>query len=533
MPLVEIFASLGPVGKLVLLSPLALCPVLTWWLLSPANGVRLRVYLASSLAPVLLGGLETIRGIQNIRAVVEAQGPVPAGLLAAAMGEVLFPLLAGLGLSVLFLAVGLVGESMGRAGSSLRLPRPLFVGAFAILLVAMVATRAAASLAAPGGHAVQLSTYFGVVSEAAMWFVLFVLIFRMWQSLDRRFARTTPGRAVGFLFLPVFSIYWLFQVIWGWGRDWNRMNRELGRDDAPLPTKNLAALTFLTLLTTGINSVEPVPATPPLSTYSILLLLASLLTVVLVFGAPVVLAWTVCTAANRAPSTVPVGTDAEAVTAAARMGRPAVPVLATSAVALALVVFLAVAARAGSLQRSAAGTTAVGSRPVSTIRQADAAKAPLPPPPPRADVPELAEGDFLDVEGGVVGGVDGGVVGDGVGGADRGVEGGVVGATRLEGSNASDTPVSLEGGTSAPTLLHEEPPVYPDVALKARVEGTVVLRAIVDRRGSVREVSVLSGHPLLAGAAADAVKKWRYEPPVVDGVTIESIATVTVEFKID
>ena len=53
-------------------------------------------------------------------------------------------------------------------------------------------------------------------------FIVFViLIYKMWKAIPAAYARTTPGKAVGFLFIPVFNLYWWFQALWGWSRDWN------------------------------------------------------------------------------------------------------------------------------------------------------------------------------------------------------------------------------------------------------------------------------------------------------------------------
>ena len=70
-------------------------------------------------------------------------------------------------------------------------------------------------------------------------------------------------------------------------------------------------------------------------------------------------------------------------------------------------------------------------------------------------------------------------------------------------------------------------PVYPAIAAKMRVEGTVKLEATIESDGSVSEVKVLSGHQLLTQAAVDAVKKWKYESG--DGKSTQS---VNVEFSL-
>jgi TonB family protein len=71
------------------------------------------------------------------------------------------------------------------------------------------------------------------------------------------------------------------------------------------------------------------------------------------------------------------------------------------------------------------------------------------------------------------------------------------------------------------------PPVYPAIAAKMKIEGTVKLDATIDPDGTVSDVKVLSGHQLLAGAAVDAVKKWKYEP-----AEAKSTQSVTVDFAL-
>lgn len=85
------------------------------------------------------------------------------------------------------------------------------------------------------------------------------------------------------------------------------------------------------------------------------------------------------------------------------------------------------------------------------------------------------------------------------------------------------------------TLLHADtrksvktvPPVYPAIASKMRIEGTVKLDVTIDPDGSVEDVKVVSGHQLLTAAAIEAVKKWRYEPG--EGKITQS---VNVEFNL-
>jgi len=68
------------------------------------------------------------------------------------------------------------------------------------------------------------------------------------------------------------------------------------------------------------------------------------------------------------------------------------------------------------------------------------------------------------------------------------------------------------------------------LARQVRVQGTVVLRAVISREGTIENLQVLSGHPLLVRAAMDAVRQWRYRPCVLNGEPVEVETQVTVNF---
>jgi protein TonB len=74
--------------------------------------------------------------------------------------------------------------------------------------------------------------------------------------------------------------------------------------------------------------------------------------------------------------------------------------------------------------------------------------------------------------------------------------------------------------------------VYPPLAKQARVQGSVVLSVIIAEDGAVKQVQLVSGHPLLAPAAMDAVKKWVYRPTIVNGKRVEVITVVEVDFSL-
>ena len=79
-------------------------------------------------------------------------------------------------------------------------------------------------------------------------------------------------------------------------------------------------------------------------------------------------------------------------------------------------------------------------------------------------------------------------------------------------------------------LIHRVQPDYPALARQVRVQGTVVLRAMISREGSIENLQVLSGHPMLVRAAVDAVRQWRYRPYVLNGEPVEVETEVTVNF---
>jgi TonB family protein len=81
-------------------------------------------------------------------------------------------------------------------------------------------------------------------------------------------------------------------------------------------------------------------------------------------------------------------------------------------------------------------------------------------------------------------------------------------------------------------LIYRVNPVYSELALKARVSGKVVLAAVINEEGSVTDLRVLSGHPLLRKSAVDAVSQWKYLPTILNGEPVSVSALVTVVFRI-
>jgi len=81
-------------------------------------------------------------------------------------------------------------------------------------------------------------------------------------------------------------------------------------------------------------------------------------------------------------------------------------------------------------------------------------------------------------------------------------------------------------------LIRRVQPEYPALAKQARIQGTVVLRAIIDRDGIIQNLQVISGHPLLVRAALNAVRQWRYRPYYLNDQAVEVETQVTVNFSL-
>jgi protein TonB len=133
--------------------------------------------------------------------------------------------------------------------------------------------------------------------------------------------------------------------------------------------------------------------------------------------------------------------------------------------------------------------------------------------------------------GGVVGGVPGGIPGGQLGG----VIGGIVSST----SNLASVPkfqpvvpqrIRISQGVTAGLLVHRIQPPYPVLARSARIQGEVILRAVIDKDGNITDLQLVTGHPMLVPAAIAAVREWRYRPYLLNGQPVEVETTITVNF---
>jgi len=82
------------------------------------------------------------------------------------------------------------------------------------------------------------------------------------------------------------------------------------------------------------------------------------------------------------------------------------------------------------------------------------------------------------------------------------------------------------------SLLHKVQPAYPALARSARVQGAVVLQAVISKQGTIENLVVLAGHPLLVPAALNAVRQWRYQPYILNAEPVEVETQITVNFSL-
>ena len=80
------------------------------------------------------------------------------------------------------------------------------------------------------------------------------------------------------------------------------------------------------------------------------------------------------------------------------------------------------------------------------------------------------------------------------------------------------------------SLIRKIEPKYPQLAMAARIQGSVVLVAVISKSGTIENLKLLSGHPMLVGAAIDAVRQWQYRPYILNGDVIEVETQITVNF---
>jgi len=182
---------------------------------------------------------------------------------------------------------------------------------------------------------------------------------------------------------------------------------------------------------------------------------------------------------------------------------------------------------------------------------------PPPPPPPPAAAPikvvkiasELVNGELRTPTkipqkvqmikeeeappdlgaGGVPGGVPGGIPG----GSAGGVIGGIINSANAAVPKvATPQRVRVSQGVSSGLLIKKVQPSYPPLARQARVQGAVVLHAEISKEGTIQNLQLISGNPMLAPAAIEAVKQWRYKPYLLNGEPVAVETEVIVNFNL-
>jgi protein TonB len=190
------------------------------------------------------------------------------------------------------------------------------------------------------------------------------------------------------------------------------------------------------------------------------------------------------------------------------------------------------------------------------------APPPPPPPPPAASeavakVVRRVESDILngqlrtpskipqsvqmiredetppDLSGGVPGGVPGGIPGGQVGGVIGGILNSSSNSAVPKLAQSAPKRIRVSQGVTEGRMIQRIEPKYPTLALAARIQGQVVLSAIIDKNGEIQNLTLVSGHPMLVPAAIAAVKQWRYRPFLLNGEPVEVETTINVNFQLN
>jgi protein TonB len=179
---------------------------------------------------------------------------------------------------------------------------------------------------------------------------------------------------------------------------------------------------------------------------------------------------------------------------------------------------------------------------------------PPPPPPPPAAAPKVVKIQSEVINGQLrtptkipqkiqmikeeeappdLGGVSGGVPGGVPGGSAGGVMGSILSSTNVAVPKvAAPQRVRVSSGVFAGLLIKRVQPTYPPLAKQARIQGHVLLQAEISKEGTIQNLQLISGHPMLAPAAIEAVKQWRYKPYLLNGEPVAVETQVDVNFSL-
>ena len=134
-----------------------------------------------------------------------------------------------------------------------------------------------------------------------------------------------------------------------------------------------------------------------------------------------------------------------------------------------------------------------------------------------------------------------GVTGGVPGGASGGVIGGIISAApppppppppKAVEKPVTPSRIRVGGNVQAANLVRKVTPVYPPLAKQARIQGTVRFTAIIGKDGTIQNLQLVTGHPLLVAAAQDAVRQWVYKPTLLNGEPVEVVTQIDVNFTL-
>jgi protein TonB len=142
--------------------------------------------------------------------------------------------------------------------------------------------------------------------------------------------------------------------------------------------------------------------------------------------------------------------------------------------------------------------------------------------------PQEAAGNGFGVPGGIPNGIPGGI--------PIGVPGGMPWGTTPppppQPKPVNTRPLRVGGNVILAKLVYHPEPQYPPVARMARIQGTVLLEAVIGKDGTIQELKLLSGPALLAPAALEAVARWRYQPTLLNNEPVEVLTEISVRFTL-
>jgi protein TonB len=173
-------------------------------------------------------------------------------------------------------------------------------------------------------------------------------------------------------------------------------------------------------------------------------------------------------------------------------------------------------------------------------RQFDAGRLMAPKQIPK-EIAQIKEEEMppMAPSAGVVGGVPGGVPGGTAGGVIGGIIGSVPSAAPPPPPPVKEAPkpvtpkqIRVGGNVQAAKLIRQPKPPYPPLAKQARIQGTVRFNAVIGRDGTIQNLTLVQGHPLLVPSATEAVRQWVYQPTLLNGEPVEVVTQIDVNFTL-